>query len=223
MGLGQAIGQTLPLAVAVGISPIPIIAVILMLTSKRARANGPAFLIGWIAGIGIVGALVLLVIKPLRANVEGEPATWVNVVQLVLGLFLVLLAVRQWRGRGETSEPAWMDAVDDFSPAKALSTGLVLAAVNPKNFLLSVAAAETIAGTGISGTDETIAYAVFALVATIGVAAPVAIYFLMGDRAGPLLGAVRTWMARNNAVIMAVLFVVIGAKLIGDAIGGLSS
>ena len=221
MGLGQAIGQTLPLAVAVGISPIPIIAVILMLTSKRARVNGPAFLIGWIAGIGIVGALVLLVVKPLRANVEGEPATWVNVVQLVLGLVLLLLAVRQWRSRGETKTPAWMDAVDDFSPMKALGTGVVLAAVNPKNLLLSVAAAETIAGTGDQRHDETIAYAVFALIATIGVAVPVAIYFLMGDRAGPLLDGVRTWMARNNAVIMPVLFVVIGTKLIGDAIAGL--
>jgi hypothetical protein len=30
-------------------------------------------------------------------------------------------------------------------------------------------------------------------------------------------------MAHNNAVIMAVLCLVIGAKLVGDAIGGLSS
>jgi hypothetical protein len=30
-------------------------------------------------------------------------------------------------------------------------------------------------------------------------------------------------MARNNAVIMAVLFLLIGAKLVGDAVSGLSS
>ena len=208
---------------AVGLSPIPIIAVTLMLTSRRPRENGLAFLVGWMAGIGIVGAVVLLVIKPLRATTsDGEPATWVSVVQLVLGLLILFLALRQWRDRAETSEPAWMGTVEHFSPARALGLGVVLAALNPKNLLLSVAAAETIAGAGISGTDEAIAYAVFAVIATIGVAVPVAIFLVMGDRAGPLLDGLRTWMARNNAVIMAVILVLIGAKLVGDAISGLS-
>ena len=39
---GEAIGQSLPLAIGVALSPIPIIAVVLMLTTPRARANGPA-------------------------------------------------------------------------------------------------------------------------------------------------------------------------------------
>jgi hypothetical protein len=30
------------------------------------------------------------------------------------------------------------------------------------------------------------------------------------------------WLALHNAAIMAVLFLVLGAKLVGDAIGGLS-
>jgi hypothetical protein len=57
----------------------------------------------------------------------------------------------------------------------------------------------------------------------IGVAAPVAIYFALGDRSGPILAGLKDWMARNNAVIMAVLCLVIGAKLVGDAITGLAS
>ena len=36
----------LPAAVGVAISPIPIIAVVLMLVSTRGRSNGPAYLIG---------------------------------------------------------------------------------------------------------------------------------------------------------------------------------
>jgi hypothetical protein len=62
---------------------------------------------------------------------------------------------------------------------------------------------------------------VFAVIGTIGVAAPVVIYFLMGDRAPRMLADIRTWMGRNNAVIMTVLLLVIGAKLVGDGIGGL--
>jgi hypothetical protein len=57
--IGQAIGGSLPLAVGIAISPVPIIAVVLILTSQRAKVNGPAFVLGWLAGPGIVGAIVL--------------------------------------------------------------------------------------------------------------------------------------------------------------------
>jgi hypothetical protein len=225
--VGQAIGQVLPLAVGVALSPVPIIAVVLMLVTPRARANGPAFVVGWLLGLGIVGAIVLLVAHPAGATSDTGPATWVSALKLVLGALLLLVALRQWRGRprgeDEPATPKWMGAIEAFSPPKAAGAGAVLAGANPKNLLLAVAAAASIAGTGIDGGDQAVAYLVFALIGTIGVAAPVAIYFAMGDRAAPLLDGLQRWMAHNNAVIMAVLLLVIGAKLIGDAVGGLTN
>jgi hypothetical protein len=225
--MGQAIGQDLALAVGVALSPIPIIAVILMLVSARARVNGPAFVIGWLIGLAVVGAVVLLIASPTDASDDGQPATWVNVLKLVLGLLLLLVALREWRGRPQEGEgastPKWMGAVEGFTPPKALGAGAILAGVNPKNTLLAIGAAAAIAGSGISGGEQAVAYAVFALIGTIGVAAPVVIYFAMGDRAGPLLDRLKQWMGRHNAVIMAVLLLVIGAKLIGDAIAGFSA
>jgi hypothetical protein len=44
----------LPFAVRVAISPVPIIAVILVLFSARARVNGPAFLAGWVLVMGVL-------------------------------------------------------------------------------------------------------------------------------------------------------------------------
>ncbi len=224
--MGQAIGQILPLAVGVAISPVPIIALILMLVSRRARTNGPAFIVGWLAGLALIGAVVLLIVKPTAASENGQPATWVSVLQLVLGILLLLVSLKQWRSRPhgdeEPAPPKWMGAIDAFSPAKALGAGAVRAAVTPTNLLLAVAAAAAIAGTGIAGGQQAVAYAVFVLIATIGVATPVVIYFAMGDRAGPLLDSLKAWMAHNNAVIMAVLMLVIGVKLTGDAIAGLS-
>lgn len=224
--MGDAIGQTLSLAVVAALSPFPIIAVILMLVSDRAKVNGPAYVVGWLAGLALVGTIVLLVAGPANASDEGEPATWVNVLKLVLGLLLGLLALKQWRGRphegDEAAAPKWMGAVDEFTPVKAAGAGAVLAGVNPKNLLLAVGAALTIAQTGIPGAEQAIAYAVFALVSTVGVAAPVVVFFALGERAGPVLGRMKVWLGRNNAVIMAVLCLVIGAKLVGDAISGLT-
>ena len=47
--------------------------------------------------------------------------------------------------------------------------------------------------------------------------------FALGERAGPLLAGLKEWLAHNNAVIMAVILLLIGVKLIGDAIVGFSS
>jgi len=46
--MGQAIGSVLPLALGVALSPIPIVAVVLMLTPPRGKINGPAFVVGWL-------------------------------------------------------------------------------------------------------------------------------------------------------------------------------
>lgn len=224
--MGQAIGQILPLAVGVAISPVPIIAVVLMLVTPRARVNGPAFVAGWLAGLAIVGAIVLA-LAPDATTDTGSPKSWVNVLKLLLGLALVAMAAKQWRGRPRGAEeppvPKWMGAIDGFNAPKAFAVGAFLSGLNPKNLLLAVAAAAAIVQIGISDGDEAVAYLVFALVATVGVALPVAIYFAMGERAAELLHRLNGWMAHNNAVIMAVLLLVIGAKLVGDAISGFAA
>ena len=46
--MGPAIGQDLSMAVVVAISPAPIIAVIFMLVTPRARSSRPAFVLGWL-------------------------------------------------------------------------------------------------------------------------------------------------------------------------------
>ncbi len=225
--MGQAIGSTLPLAVGVALSPVPIIAVVLMLTSRRARSNGPAFVIGWLIGLAVIGAIVLSVAGPTGASKSGSPATWVSWVKIVLGAGLLLVAVRQFRGRPQDSDeaalPKWMASIDTMKPLAVLGLAALLGGVNPKNLLLAVSAGASIAQTGISGADQAIAYAVFALIGTIGVGTPVVIYFALGERSATMLATLKDWMGRHNAVIMSVLCLVIGVKLIGDAVGGLTS
>ena len=224
--MGEAVGQSLPLAIGVALSPVPIIAVVLMLTTPQARANGPAFVLGWLLGLGVVGGLVLALAGPGAAD-QGQPAAWVSWLKLLLGLLLLVVAVRQFRGRPHEGEeaplPKWMGAIDRFTPPQALGGGAALAGANPKNLLLAVGGAAAIAQTGIAGGQQAIAYAVFAVVGTLGVGTPVGIYFAMGKRSAELLGRLKDWMAHNNAVIMAVLCLVIGVKLVGDALGGLTA
>jgi threonine/homoserine/homoserine lactone efflux protein len=224
--VGEAVGQVLSFGVGVSLSPIPIVGVVLMLGTPRARANGLAFLAGWIGGLLVVGTVVLLLSSGASASEQGQPADWVNSLKLVLGILLLGVAARQWRGRprdGQTAVmPKWMQTIDTFSAPKAGGLAVLLSAVNPKNLLLLIGAAAAIAQTGASAGSQAVALAVFVAIGTIGPGAPVAIYFAMGDRSKGILEELRSWMSQNNGAIMAVICLVIGAKLIGDGISGFS-
>jgi threonine/homoserine/homoserine lactone efflux protein len=224
--MGRAIGQVLSYGVGVALSPVPIIAVVLMLSTPKGRVNGPAFLIGWIAGIAVLGTVVLLVAGGASASTHGEPATWVSILKLVLGALLLWLGARQWRGRPrgdrEPELPAWMNTIDRFTPGRSVAMAVALSAINPKNLLLVVGAAAAIAQTGAGAASQAVALAVFIVIATLGVGVPVAIYFLMGRGASRVLSGLHEWLGRENATIMTVICLIIGAKLIGDAISGLA-
>jgi threonine/homoserine/homoserine lactone efflux protein len=225
--MGQALGDILPLAVAVAIFPVPIIAVVLVLGSDRGTAKGLAFVLAWCVGLAAVGGIVLALAGVADASDEGEPATWVNVLLLGLGLLLLAAAVRQWRGRPrggeETPTPGWMRTIDEFTIAKAGGAGFALSALNPKNLLLTAAAAVEGAEVGLAAGRQVALLLGFVLVASVGVLTPLVLVLALGDRSRELLEGLRGWMARYNAVIMGLLFLLIGAKLIGDAISGFSS
>jgi threonine/homoserine/homoserine lactone efflux protein len=169
--MGDCVGETtsavLPQAFGAAISPIPIIAVILMLFSSRARVNGPVFVIGWVLGLLIVAGIAYLVGDNQDADGNGSGSDWVFVLKIVLGVLLFLLAIRQWRSRPNPDEPpkpppTWMQAIDQFSPIKAFGMAALLSGLNPKNLLLSIAAGVTIAQRGATGVDAWVAIIVYA-------------------------------------------------------------
>jgi hypothetical protein len=87
--VSQAIGQALSFRVGVALSPLAIIAVVLMLATPNGRVNGLAFLGGWIAGIATLGGVVLVITSGASASKHGKQATWASVLELVLGVLLL--------------------------------------------------------------------------------------------------------------------------------------
>jgi hypothetical protein len=119
--IGQAIGDLLPSAIGVALSPVPIVAVILMLGTPKATSNGPAFALGWVLGLVVVSVIVLLLAGDAD-DAESGSSTAVNVIKLIFGALFLLLAVQQWRSRPqpgvEPEMPKWMSAIDQFSAGK---------------------------------------------------------------------------------------------------------
>jgi threonine/homoserine/homoserine lactone efflux protein len=220
--MGAAIGDVLGLAAGVAVSPLPIVAIILLLATPRGRANGSLFAVGWLVGLSVLGAVVLLLAGPADPSDDGQPAAWTGWLKLLLGVLLLLLAGRQWRARpaegAEPEMPRWMAGLDRLRPGQALGLGALLSAVNPKNGGLTIAAAASIAGAGLAGGEQAVALAVFVLVGSAGVLAPLILYLAAGERAARTLESWKNWAGAHNAAIMAVLFLVFGFKLVGDGI-----
>jgi len=218
--MNGVIGDILPLALGVAISPIPIIAAILMLFSPRAAGTSIGFLVGWILGILVVTTIFTALSGSLTT--AGEPSAGASWTKILLGVLLLLVGIRNWRGRNDPrATPKWMSAIDSFSPAKALGLGFLLAAVNPKNLLLGIAAGVAIGAAGISVGQQAVAIAVFTVIAASTVAVPVVGYLVAADRMRAPLDRLKAWLQQNNATVMAVLILVIGVVLIGKGISGL--
>jgi hypothetical protein len=222
--MGEVIVQALPFGIGVALSPFPIVGVVLLLATAKGRSNGPAFVIGWLVGISLVGGIVLAVSDAEDASKNGVAAAWVIWLKIALGALLLLIAVWQWKRRrsdeGTAKMPKWMRLLDHFSPSKVAGAGAVLSSAPPKNALLVIGAAAAIAQTGASTASQILALTVFAGISSLGVGIPVAIYFGAGEGAQQILDGLRRWIARNNNAIISVLSVVVGVKLIADAIRG---
>jgi threonine/homoserine/homoserine lactone efflux protein len=220
--MGSVIGEILPLAVGIAISPIPIIAVILMLLSPRARGTGVGFMIGWLAGIviAIIVFTLLSSVIPQRSE-GGSPVA--GVIKIALGLLLVFLALRQWRARPANGEPAsmpkWMSAIDSMTTGRSLGLGFLLAAVNPKNLLLAASAGLFVGGAGLTFSQTAVVITIFVLLAACTVIIPVIAYLIAAARLAGPLDKLRGWLVENNATIMSVLLLVIGVAVIGKGLG----
>ncbi|MFE7779035.1 GAP family protein [Streptomyces sp. NPDC057445] len=225
--MGEVLGDVLGLAAAVAISPLPIIAMILVLATPRGRLNGSLFAGGWILGLSALGAVTLALAGPGGASSGGHPATWVGGLKLALGVLLVLFGARLWHRRpadaSEAQLPKWMATIDRLTPVKVFGLALALAALNAKNAPLTIAAAASIASAGLPVAEQIASLAIFVLIGSLGLLAPLGVFLVGGDRAKTTLGGWKDWAAQHNVAVMAVLFLVLGLKLLGDGIAILTS
>ncbi|MGZ5294883.1 MAG: GAP family protein [Actinomycetota bacterium] len=222
--LTQAIGDFLPAAVAVALSPIPIVAIVLVLGTPRARSSGTAFAVGWVAGLAAVSVIVVVVLG--GGDPDSGSAAAADWLKIGIGVLFLLMAAKQWRTRpkagAEPATPSWMASLDSLTPFKALGLGAALSGANPKNLALTLAASASIAQAGLDATDTAIAVAVFVAIGSVTVVGAVLAYLVAHDRAIGPLATIKGFMLANNNVIMMVLLLVLGAKLIGDGVAGLS-
>jgi hypothetical protein len=223
--MGSAIGELLPAAVGVALSPVAVIVVILMLFSRHATSNSLAFLLGWVGGLAIVSAVALTLAHPAGVSANGKESVVGAALRLTLGAVLLFLAYRQLRKRpavGEKAElPSWMNSIEKVGTPTALGLGGLLSSANVKNVMLTMAAALSVSEAGLNSAQSIGALAIFIVIGSLSVAAPVAVNLVLGERAAKPLSASRAWLEANNSTIMCVLLLILGVAQCGKALGTL--
>ncbi|MEJ9077479.1 GAP family protein [Gordonia malaquae] len=218
--MGPVVGEIVLLAVGVAVSPLPIIAVVLMLLSRRPRSASLAFAVGCTALIA--SATTLFTVIGDAADSGSSRPTFMYWVDAAAGLALLVVGVRTWRTRNKTSEPpSWLASVDDMSMLKALGTGLAITIANPKNLVLFAAAGAAIGAADFDGLQTTTAVMIYTVLAGSSVLVPTIAFLIAPAVMAPRLVTAKAWLEAHSTTMVAILVLVIGVALGVKGFGGL--
>jgi hypothetical protein len=220
----QAIGQLLPIALAVAISSVPIMATILILLSPKRAQSAIPFMVGWILGIATVVSICTVFAQLIpTSRSPRRPETVIGVAEILIGLALIVIAIMEWRRARRnpaTAMPKWLNAIGSFGPWSSFGIAFALN-VRPKGVLLAIAAGLALRVNDLSLGESAIAIAIYTLVGCSTVAVPIIVTLAAPERMEPRLVSAKEWVSRNSGVITAIILVMIGVVIIGIGLGQL--
>lgn len=219
----QAIGHILPIALAVAISSVPIMATIVILLSPKRESAAP-FLVGWVLGMVLLVVICTVSTQAVPTpRSSRQPDVAVGVGEMIVGAGLIVIAIVSWRRarRNPVQEmPAWLGKVESIGPWSAFGLGVALN-IRPKEILLALAAGLAVRGAGLSGTDAAIVILVYTIIGASTVAVPVIATLIDAKGMQPRLLRMKEWLARNSRVVTSLILLMVGVFIIGTGLGRL--
>ena len=198
-------------------SPIPILALVVILTATKDTKNGPAFLLGWMLGLFIVGILVFL--YPVNQTENGTPTFLAGLIRIILGFILLMLAIRkllkQHYSDKQVKVPKLITRLEKVGIFKSAMAGFIFSAIYPKNLVLSIGGAVVIDRVVSIFAMQVISLLVFTTLASLSIASPIVVSLLKKQKSEIMLAQLRSWLVKNNAIIIIILLLIFGVLLIG--------
>lgn len=215
--MGSLLIQIATLALGAAASPLPVVAVLIILLTKRARPGSIVAAVGWVLGNALIIGLAVIFAGAIPEPRGGTDLWWEGMFTALLGVGLVVMGVMSRRGRLRSpqpeSPPTWIHSVDNLSPMGAGFVTFLNATTSPKNLALAITAGRVISRSGLSAGAMTSAAAVYVAVASSSVVIPVVLYFVGGEKSVNLLKRWRDGVTANAAAVMEITLLVLGIGL----------
>jgi hypothetical protein len=214
----------LPLIVGAAVVPLYSVAVLLLLQSEGGLLKASAFVSGGVVVRLVQGILLGLVIgEACKANREPGPRLLVSTLLLIVGILLLVTALKQLRKQDDPDAPPphWMSVVGGLSALKAFGAGALFPIVAVKQWVFTLSAIGVIGEVGPGGAADVVAYFFFVLATQTLVLAPILAFAVAPRRTAKPLRATQAWLERNNRAIVIVMSLAFGVWFLFKGITGL--
>lgn len=214
----EALLKSFPMAIGIAFSAAPVLAVIMLLMTQKAKINAPIFLVGWLVGIQVVGTLIIF--SPGIIANHGGMSDNTGTAKIILGITLLLLlipALIKKKIQGDIPRtPKIFNSFDNFGLFKIFFFGFTFSGLSLKNAVLVASGAAHIHTTNLVDYFETIlAVFFFSIIASFTLILPIVIYFLMPTKMDVILLSWRNWLIQNHWNIVLTMLFAAGILLVG--------
>lgn len=193
--------EILPFSVGLIVSPLSVVALIIMLVSGRATLKSAVFVLFWLITpfllVLLVLELVLLIDKP---QLGGVTPAWQHGLKLFIGLVLLVAAlltrVRIYNQKHlkKVQTPDWLK-LDKLNLIEIALLSIVLFIINPVNLAMVVVAGVSLANIGVTLQQSVAPVAIFAVVGGLSVLLPYFAELIAGKKAHYLLRSTGQWLS----------------------------
>jgi hypothetical protein len=213
--MGTVFLQILPLALA-AIAPTMIGLVVIFLSDDRGLVKALAFILGKYIVYVLWGVVSLELAGHISSTSLGGTSTFSEVIFLIFGLLLLILAMRSFFGEDDPDAPPpkFMTILDKMGPLKLFGVGLVLSLMQFRFIALVLVGAAVIEGARLSTTENLISVLVLALLMVWPMLIPVVVFLVLGEGREAAMKSMRTWLTRNHRMINVVVLGVFGLLLL---------
>ena len=205
------------IGLVITLEPIPLTAFLLVLASKGGVRKGAAFLFGWLLSLAVVVAATLLVTGNKPPKPSTAPSLAALAAKILIGVVLILIAVRQRRRMGKPKPPKkppkWQTGIDNMSPWYAMGLAPLT-----QPWGLVAAGVATIVEAKLSSWESYLTLVLFCLVAS-GVYIALELYAgFRPEKSGALLASTRAWIDSHTDQVIIIGSLVLGFWLIGKSV-----
>ena len=211
----ELILSLIPLAVAAALQPPQVVALVVLLQTRRGTLNGLAYIVGMIAFRFLLGGIFWLLTSNVEEMVETEGGNFsllVGTVILVLGILMLVHALREgFSAHGEDEAAvSWLDKLQDVTPFRSALVGIAFLALDPKDWLVDISVINLIADADLNSLNNLLAFLAYILMAQSLLLIPLIFSLFTPQRTQSGLSHLIVWMKRKERVIEIIFALIFG-------------